>query len=385
MEYCAVDLFAGAGGMSQGLTSSGINVVAAYESWDAAVDTYNANFTTHAATRQNLADEEDSIKKISEHSPDIIVGGPPCQDFSSAGTQIEGTRASLTVSYATIVARVQPQCFVMENVPNARKSKAYGEAQEIFKTAGYGLTELVLDASFFGVPQRRKRLVVIGILHGDDGIARNAIEKQESFLPVTVRQRYPEFPVEYYYRHPRSYARRAVFSIDEPAPTVRGSNRPKPSNYTPHLKDATTSADLRALTYQERALLQTFPKDFDWKSHSKTDIEQMIGNAVPIEMARRIGEALKLILSGESEKRQSFGEWLRTDKKDTDASARDVVSRLRRAAIMTSKTDQNELDEDDILRAAEEEGMKPAVLSQVLRARNLWQEYIESQSEAFAD
>ncbi|MFT8705376.1 DNA cytosine methyltransferase [Bifidobacterium aquikefiricola] len=381
MNYKAVDLFAGAGGMSLGLTESGIDVVAAYEWWDAAVDAYNANFTTHQAHKQNLAEEEDSIRIISKFSPDIIVGGPPCQDFSSAGTQIEGTRASLTVSYAKIVAQVRSKCFVMENVPNARRSNAYGEAREIFRAAGYGLTEMVLDASYLGVPQRRKRLVVIGVLNGSDGIARNAIELQESFLPLTVRQEYPDFPVEYYYRHPRSYARRAVFSIDEPAPTIRGSNRPKPANYTPHIKDATTSADLRALTYQERALLQTFPKNFKWNSHSKTDIEQMIGNAVPMEMARRIGKALKLILSGESQEYQSFGEWLRTNQADTDASARDVVSRLRRAATLTSKVDQAELDEEEIMCAAEKEQMKPAVLSQVLRALKLWQEYIDNQSE----
>ena len=91
-----------------------------------------------------------------------------------------------------------------------------------------------------------------------------------------------ELDIKFYYRHPRSYARRGIFSIDEPSPIIRGVNRPIPAGYIPHptdpIKDLT---GIRALTSVERSMIQTFPKDFKFIG-TKTSIEQMIGNAVPV-------------------------------------------------------------------------------------------------------
>ena len=93
---------------------------------------------------------------------------------------------------------------------------------------------------------------------------------------------------EYYYRHPRSYARRGIFSIDEPSATIRGVNRPIPNNYSIHPGDATKDlSKVRVLTTLERARIQTFPKSFNF-SGNKTDLEQMIGNAVPVELAKYV-------------------------------------------------------------------------------------------------
>lgn len=101
-----------------------------------------------------------------------------------------------------------------------------------------------------------------------------------------------EFGVEYYYRHPRSYARRGIFSIDEPSPTIRGVNRPLPKNYKVHPGDATQNLDgLRCLTTLERARIQTFPADFHFQG-TKTDLEQMIGNAVPVDLASYVAKHL---------------------------------------------------------------------------------------------
>ena len=97
---------------------------------------------------------------------------------------------------------------------------------------------------------------------------------------------------EYYYRHPRNYNRRGVFSIDEPAPTMRGVNRPVPKGYPGHHNDACpVTDDLHALTTMDRAKIQTFPDEYKWVG-SKTDIEQMIGNAVPVGLAEAIGKAV---------------------------------------------------------------------------------------------
>lgn len=118
--------------------------------------------------------------------------------------------------------------------------------------------------------------------------------------PTTVRDYFGDsLPFEYYYRHPRNYNRRAVFSVDEPAPTMRGVNRPVPKGYPGHPNDACSLAErpeVRALTTAERAQIQTFPVDFRWVG-SKTDVEQMVGNAVPVKLAEFIAETLRIFVS----------------------------------------------------------------------------------------
>ena len=97
---------------------------------------------------------------------------------------------------------------------------------------------------------------------------------------------------EFYYMHPRSYARRAIFSVNEPSATIRGVNRPMPNNYTCHPADKTKDlARVRSLTSKERSFIQTFPEAFMFVG-AKTDIEQAIGNAVPVKMAEYIGRAI---------------------------------------------------------------------------------------------
>lgn len=291
-----VDLFAGCGGMSLGFQKQGFDIVAAFELWDAAARCYRANFD-HPVHQVNLANVDDAASIISAYEPDIIIGGPPCQEFSQAGKRIEGQRASLTENFAQIVSIVRPKCFVMENVDRARNSMAYFKARDIFKQAGYGLTEIVLDASLCGAPQKRKRFICFGILGKQDEHSIELFANRLSKSPMTLRDYFGDsLGFEFYYRHPRNYSRRAVFSIDEPAPTMRGVNRPVPKGYPGHPNDACpVSEDLHALTTQERALIQTFPRDFAWIG-SKTDIEQMIGNAVPVNLAQYIAETVKLAM-----------------------------------------------------------------------------------------
>lgn len=288
----AVDLFAGCGGLSLGFQNAGINICAAFEYWDVAANCYEKNFT-HPVHRHDLSDTETAIKTISALNPSLIIGGPPCQDFSHAGKRIEAGRASLTGAFADIISAIRPKYFVMENVDRARNSKAYAFARDKFKDAGYGLTEVVLDASKCGTPQKRKRFFCIGALGKDDGFADNIIANRIAAEPMTMRDYFgDELGFECYYRHPRNYSRRAVFSIDEPAPTMRGVNRPVPKGYPGHPNDACPlNGNVRALTTEERAWIQTFPKGFVWQG-SKTDVEQMIGNAVPVNLAAFVATCL---------------------------------------------------------------------------------------------
>ncbi len=289
-----VDLFCGCGGLSMGFDKAGFDIVASFDNWDDALAVYRANFA-HPVFKQDLMNVEDSINRVRPYRPDIIIGGPPCQDFSSAGKRDEdGGRGDLTVAYANIIAAVRPEWFVMENVERIQKTQKLVDAKRIYKQAGYGLTYTVLDASLCGVPQKRKRFVMVGKLDEPDDFILPELIENLSKKPLSVAEYFGEsLGINYYYRHPRSYARRGIFSTDEPSPTIRGVNRPMPEGYELHANDPVSSKEgIRPLTTKERSMIQTFPEDFVFLG-SKTNQEQMIGNAVPVNLGFYVAEAIK--------------------------------------------------------------------------------------------
>ena len=294
MKMKIVDLFCGCGGLSLGFQNAGFEIVSAYDNWDAALKVYGHNFN-HPVGNIDLSDIEGSVGEISKFHPEMIIGGPPCQDFSSAGKRNEeGGRGNLTVCFAQIINMIKPKWFVMENVARITQTQKLVEAKEIFKKSGYGLSQCVLDASYCGVPQRRQRFFLIGKLHEMDDFMIPFIQEGLSSQPMTMRDYFGDsLGLEYYYRHPRSYARRGIFSIDEPSPTIRGVNRPMPDGYQIHANDPVKSkTGIRPLTTLERSYIQTFPKDFQFVG-SKTEVEQMIGNAVPVNLGKYVAEAIK--------------------------------------------------------------------------------------------
>lgn len=290
-----IDLFCGCGGLSLGFQNAGFDIVAAYDNWRPAVDVYRMNFK-HPIYEQDLADEQTQAD-IKNLSPDIIIGGPPCQDFSSAGHRnVNLGRAILTTTYCDIITTVRPQYFLMENVPEITKKDILTEVLERFKNAGYGLSSTILDASLCGVPQSRKRYVLVGCLGEKDGFLQNFLEAHLANAPMTMRQYFDEigydFGVDYYFRVPRSYNRRGVFSIDEPCQTIRGVDRPIPSGYKGHPSDPVEiGPKVRALTVLERSYIQTFPKTFKFEG-TKSNLNQMIGNAVPVKLAEYVARAI---------------------------------------------------------------------------------------------
>ena len=115
----AVDIFAGCGGMSLGFEQAGIDVVAAFDNWKPAADIYRANFE-HPMHEKDLCDE-DAVEVIKALKPDVLMGGPPCQDYSIAGKREAGERANLTIRFAEIVCGVKPKWVVFENVYNIER------------------------------------------------------------------------------------------------------------------------------------------------------------------------------------------------------------------------------------------------------------------------
>ena len=157
-----IDLFSGCGGLSLGFEKAGYEVVAAFDNWQPAVDVYKENFT-HPISNLDLKDEENACTELKKFDFDLIMGGPPCQDFSSAGKRdINGGRADLTYHYANIICRIKPEWFVMENVEQIKKSHILKEIVQQFSESNYGLTSVILDASYCGVPQARTRFFLIG-------------------------------------------------------------------------------------------------------------------------------------------------------------------------------------------------------------------------------
>lgn len=287
-----VDLFSGCGGMSLGFQNAGFTIVSAYDNWQPAVDVYKNNFN-HPIFNVDLS-EISVINELKSLNPDIIIGGPPCQDFSIAGKRdFKGSRANLTLIYSKIITNILPKWFVMENVYNIEKSPILDEVLKNFKSAGYGITKGVFDASLMGVPQTRKRFFVIGKLNSPDNFLQDSLQLSFSKKRMTVKDYLGDIlETDFYYMHPRSYNRRAVFSINEPSSTIRGVNRPIPKSYQSHSADKTTDINkVRALTSKERSYIQTFPKDFNFTG-TNSSIEQMIGNAVPVKMAEFIANQI---------------------------------------------------------------------------------------------
>ena len=381
-----VDLFSGCGGLSLGFEAAGLNINAAFDWWDPAIAVYRENIS-HPIFKQDLSDVDASVKLISAFQPDMIVGGPPCQDFSHAGKRSEGNRANLTVAFSEIVVAIKPKFFVMENVDRAQNSEAFTSAEKVFRESGYGLTMMVLNASLCGVPQNRKRFFCIGKLGEKDGFLSDILKIHQSQLPMTIREYLgDEFGVEHYYRHPRNYSRRAIFSIDEPAPTVRGVNRPVPPGYKKHDGDPVCPKGVRPLTTDERAQLQTFPPDFKWLG-SKTNKEQMIGNAVPVDLAKFVAKCIveyeaKLLSKVKTAfpNEIKFKEWLLTKGGLMQRSSQDVVSRVKRVSTFVDVESTGDV-EDMVYKMGRREEFKvlnPSVRSQLRRAISLYKQFQNS-------
>ncbi|WP_083860547.1 DNA cytosine methyltransferase [Chromobacterium haemolyticum] len=369
-----VDLFAGCGGLSKGLENAGCELTLAVENWEAARKVYEENFD-HPALNLDLSGVKEATKVIAKECPDMIVGGPPCQEFSFAGSRVEGPRARLTIHFAEIIDSVKPKWFVLENVQGIRNSATWIEARKILEDAGYGITESVLNAAYFGVPQKRRRFFAIGCLGETHDFLVDQLEAKQSEEPLTVRQYVgDEFGIDFYYRHPRNWGRRGVFSLDEASPTIRSTNRNVPPGYFSHPEDAGSHLEARALTTAERARVQTFERTFTFLG---TDTAQntMIANAVPVKLAEHIAIT---ILRHEKEQAMysdlAFRKWLASSQHYTPRTAGNIVSRLKRASRILH-TDKLSIDPLDVIHALERSGefvnLPSSVKSQIKKAIRL--------------
>ncbi|MBY5775946.1 hypothetical protein HFN59_02255 [Rhizobium leguminosarum] len=305
MKMRAFEVYSGVGGMGIGFEAAGIQVSGGIDAWDRVSHVRRANDMYY-----NWADATNISWLASEvvrYGIEAIIGGPPCQDFAKGGRRQAGANAKLTRSFALLVAAASPEWFVFENVPDAAKSEEYLDAREIWTRSGYGLTELFLDASLYGVPQARNRLIVIGRRGEAPQFLAEPIRKAASAEQRAVRSildpRDPDdahlLKIGYYYT--RGYNKGAgVRSIDEPAPGVNSTFREPP--YGKHKvienpNDAIHATEAHVLTQAQTARLQGFPRNFRWYPSDApvaiADIDQMIANAVPPAFAYHIAKAIR--------------------------------------------------------------------------------------------
>lgn len=332
--FTLMDLFAGAGGLTLGFTRAGFEPVFAVELEPAAASTYEANFGSHVYCGP--------IEDVGEFSAaHVIVGGPPCQGFSPLGRDRDPTsRAamnSLWEHYVRAVRQVRPEVFVVENVPEFLRSAQFQTFLTTFEEdlalSEYEIVAGVLNAADYGVPQRRRRGIVIGSRVGEPRLpeATHGPELKEC---VTVREAIGDLPPEpneknlHIGRNPRPS------SIERYKAVPEGGNRFDLAKNRPDLlpacwrnkKSGTTDVfgrlwwdrpaftirteffkpekgrylhpgAHRPITHREAARLQTFPDDFIFEG-SKIQIARQIGNAVPPVLAEAVADAVRSTLLG---------------------------------------------------------------------------------------
>lgn len=168
--YTCIDLFSGAGGFALGFKQVGFKILAASDIWEIASKTYIEN---HKGVNYLLKDINElngsellELAGISRGEVDVIIGGPPCQGFSTVGKRDEeDPRNLLFKEYVRIVDEVSPKCFVMENVvgiTNMNGGDIYKNIFNLFEEIGYKLECRILNAVDYGVPQNRERAIFIG-------------------------------------------------------------------------------------------------------------------------------------------------------------------------------------------------------------------------------
>ncbi len=339
------DLFAGAGGLSLGFERAGFRALWAADRNAAAVETFRCNLNRRAECVEIEPDANCP-------RPTVIIGGPPCQGFSSAGMRRTGDeRNSLASTFAQIVARVRPEAFVFENVEGfltGERGRPIHELLQPLIAAGYRVHLRKINAANFGVPQHRKRVLAIGGFGFDptfpepthSAFGAPGAHLTAARLPKTATvaqaiedlpqpaQRAPGRPADHYSGHinrerlhkikalqpgqtmrdlpealwHRSYRRRAYRRVQDGTPTERrggapaGMRRLRPDEPAKAITGGAGSelihpSEDRFLTLRECARLQTFPDDFMFHG-TKAERALFIGNAVPPRLAEVVARVL---------------------------------------------------------------------------------------------
>jgi DNA (cytosine-5)-methyltransferase 1 len=310
-----VSLFSGAGGLDLGFEKAGFKTVYANEYDKSIWDTFQYNF-------KNIKLDKRDIRKINSNEiPDCIgvIGGPPCQSWSEAGSLrgINDSRGKLFFDYIRIIKDKKPLFFVAENVSgilHSRNAEAFNNIIQGFKEIGYNVKYQLLNAKDYNVPQDRQRVFIIGLLDKDNFefpepkkkkiTLEEAISDLQKNAKPFVSGKEDEFNHEYYTAGYSTIfmSRNRVRAWDEQSFTIQAGGRHAPLHpQAPKMEFIEKnkrefrkgSEDLyRRLTVRECARVQTFPDDFKFIYNNVLDGYKMVGNAVPVNLAYEIAKQI---------------------------------------------------------------------------------------------
>lgn len=336
----AIDLFSGCGGLTQGLRDAGFTVGAAVEIDALAAETYAANHPEvrlfNADIRNISASQIMEACGIEEGELDLLAGCPPCQGFSrirlnNKRERMDDPRNRLIGEVLRLVAEMQPKVVMLENVPNLSRYSRYLDFKRELRKLGYEISDQTLDVADFGVPQRRKRLVVLAsrlgrISHLAPVEGRRTVRDAIGKLPVDILKSDPlhnlgekrsERVRQLIKAIPKDGGSRTALSAgltlkchekqdgfydvygrmrwDDVAPTITGGCiNPSKGRFLHPEED-------RAITLREAAILQSFPPGYQFSlRRGKYAAAEMIGNALPPMFSRMQAEAIKLHLAERS-------------------------------------------------------------------------------------
>lgn len=310
-----VSTFAGAGGSSLGYSMAGYRELLAVEWEDHAASCLRRNFPHVQVHHGDITHVDPGMLDLAPGELDVFDGSPPCQGFSTVGKrQLDDPRNQLFRQYIRLIDAWQPKVFVMENVSGMVKGQMKGLFAEILTTlkaagTGYQVVARLLDASYCGVPQMRKRMIFVGV-RSDLGIA--PAHPAPTTRPVTVREAIADLDDPGDYLVPKgklaglarlippgrngadalgargggnSYFGVARLHFDRPSFTILKSMRPYTSGFLHPRED-------RFLGVRELSRLQSFPDAYDWGDSKYEDVYARIGNSVPPLMMRAIATTI---------------------------------------------------------------------------------------------
>ena len=316
----AISLFCGCGGADLGLTggftylkkrypATGVDVVHSSDIDTKAVRTYNLNFKHKA----EVADVNDlSFKR---YSADIVMGGFPCQSFSTVNPtkRPEEKKTQLFWQLARVVEQVYPRVLIAENVKGfytLKKGYYFNLAKEEFERIGYSVYHQLINASDFGVPQKRERLIMVGVRktmkrkfvfpdpsHGNGECSKVTLRKViDSLIPEDPKYYFSKRAVEGVKRAKPNMKRALAQNLDDQCLTITSHLAKVSLNSRDPVLLVDKEKELyRRFTPREAARIQSFSDSFDFAG-SEGDAYRQIGNAVPpVMMWHQVNEIVKQI------------------------------------------------------------------------------------------
>ena len=335
-----ISLFSGCGGLDLGFEKAGFKVPVANEFDSTIYETFKINHPqTHLIEGDVRKVTKEDIAPYLNGEVDGIIGGPPCQSWSEAGSLrgIEDERGQLFFDYIRILKEFKPKFFLAENVSGMlanRHSEAVKIIMKLFEEAGYDVTMTLVNAKDYGVAEERKRVFYIGFRNDlninfvfpkgsttDDDkklTLRDIIwDLQDTAVPSAEKNKHNPSAInnnEYYKGaySPIFMSRNRVKSWDEQAYTVQASGRqcqlhpqaPKMEKYGKNDCRFVKGKEhlYRRMTIREVARVQGFPDSFQFIYRDTNTAYKMIGNAVPVNLAYEIALSIKEVLENEQQK-----------------------------------------------------------------------------------